>query len=95
MAWEENQLTRTLLIQRDGLPPRATYRLHPYMRVTDCNGASYLEPLPSGGISLAHMGYIFKTVEFIEPPASNMDGDIYLTRDGMNGSLTFGADARD
>lgn len=93
MGWEENQLTRTLLIQRTGTDPNAKYRLHPYMRVTTREGQTYMEPIPSGDISLAHQGLIFAAVEFIEPPGSGQygGGDTFLTRDTNDGEIRLTA----
>ena len=89
MPWNESQLMRTLMIQRTGVEPNAQYRIHPYMRVTTQEGETYMEPIPSGEISLAHQGIIFGRVEFIEPPGSGQygGGDTFLTRDNNDGTI--------
>lgn len=94
MPWNEAQMQRTLIIQRTGREPNAQYRLHPYMRVMTNEGQSFMEPLPSGPISLAHMGIMFTRVEFIEPPGSGQygGGDTMLTRDTNEGILRLGSD---
>lgn len=80
MPWDEEQLKRTLILQRTGMSPNTTYRIHPYMRVTTKEGETFMEPFPSGEISVPHQGIIFTWVEFIEPPSTG-DGDTNLTRD--------------
>lgn len=89
MPWNEEQLKRTLMIQRSGVAPNYTYRLHPYMRVATPEGETFLEPIPSGSTSFPHMGFVFSEVEFIEPPGSGVagQGDTWLTRDTNEISL--------
>ena len=95
MAWNENQLSRTLLIQRSGTEGDYKYRLHPYMRVTTTEGQTFMEPIPSGEISLPHMGIVFRRVEFIEPPGSGQygGGDLTLTRDSNENTIRLGSDS--
>jgi hypothetical protein len=91
--WDEITLSRTLLIQRVGAPGNIRYRLHGFMRVTTRDGENYMEPLPSGEISLAHQGLTFTAVEFIEPPVSGqlLGGDTNLTRDANDMALRLTA----
>ena len=95
MPWNEAQLSRTLLIQRTGVEPNAQYRIHPYMRVTTHEGQTFLEPIPSGSISLPHMGIVFAHVEFIAPPGSGQygGGDLTLTRDTNENTIRLGSDS--
>lgn len=95
MPWNENQLTRTLIIQRTGQGPGAKYRLHPYWRITTVEGQTYMEPVPGGSISLPHMGFVFDAVEFIEPPGSGQygGGDTFLTRDTNENTIRLGSDS--
>lgn len=93
MPWNEPTLKRTLILQRTGREPDAKYRIHPYMRITTNEGQTFMEPIPSGDISIAHQGIIFSAVEFIEPPGSGQygGGDTFLTRDNNDGELRLTA----
>ena len=83
MAFEEQTLRKTLILQRKGTGDAETFRIHPYFRITTIEGQSYLRPFPAGDISLAHQGLLFNDIEIIEPPGSGQygGGDTFLTRD--------------
>ena len=83
MPFEEQTLRKTLILQRKGVGDAATFRIHPYFRITTTEGQSYMRPFPSGDISVAHQGLIFNAIEVIEPPGSGQygGGDTYLTHD--------------
>ena len=87
--WEDKQLSKTLFIIRQGSLSQPTYRLHGFYRVTTRDGESFMRPLPSGEVSLAHQGIIFDRVDFIEAPGSGIrsDGDLLLTRDSADAEL--------
>ena len=94
MPWNESQLSRTLILQRTGNGLNAKYRLHPYWRITTPDGITYMEPVPSGQVSLPHMGFVFDHVDIIEPPGSGQygGGDTTLTRDTNENTIRLSGD---
>lgn len=93
--WEDNQLHRTLYIRREGSPGSYKYQIHDFFRVRTMEGQSYLEPLPvQQQVGLAHMGIVFDRVEIIDPPSSNQDGALNLTKSNSNGILRLTSDDR-
>jgi hypothetical protein len=89
MAWEESILKRTLIVHRSGQAPNFQYRLYPFMRITTRDGETFLEPIPSGPVSLPHMGYVFTDVAFMEEGGSGAygAGDTWLTRETNRANL--------
>lgn len=93
MGWEETLLERTLFIMKTVGPKGKTkYSIYPIMRVTNNEGATYLEPLPmsffAGGTEDV---YNFNAVEFIDPPAVDREssaGDLSLA--AVQGCRTHG-----
>jgi hypothetical protein len=82
-----------MIVRLTGTPER--YRLFSYYRVTTRDGESYMRPLPSGEVSLAHQGLIFDRLEIIDPPGSGQygGGDTFLTRDSGDAELRLTANA--
>ena len=87
MAWETEQLSRTLFIEiLPGNDGKKRYAIHPMVRVTKTSGDSFLEPIPFEFFATGTRDiWRFDKVEFIDPVSMDKKdrlGDIGLTNFG-------------
>ncbi len=76
MAWEPDQMKRTLFIVRVPGSKQPRYTIHKQSEITTPTGETYMEPLPMTGLAGGTADVLqFNEVKFIDPPKSNRNAD--------------------